>query len=133
MPSSRGICIFLKVGLGELGTAAFRNVGTGTNQIPDMSAWTGSYGATEAAGTWYQMPNGTIVQEGIVTTNGNATITLPIPFPKRILGMQATKLQGYFTPVIAPNGSSLSTFLLGSTNGSNWSTGDPIHWRVEGR
>lgn len=124
---------FKKVGLGELGTAAFRNVGTGTNQIPDMSAWTGSYGATEAAGTWYQMPNGTIVQEGIATTNGNATITLPIPFPNRILGMQATKLQGYFTPVIAPNGSSLSTFLLGSTNGSNWSTGDPIHWRVEGR
>ena len=123
------------LGLGNLptfGTAASKDVGTGAGQIPDMSAWTGSYGATEAAGTWYQMPNGIIVQEGIVTTNGNATITLPIPFPNRILGMQATKLQGYFTPVIAPNGSSLSTFLLGSTNGSNWSTGDPIHWRLEG-
>ncbi|MCK2475354.1 phage tail protein, partial [Escherichia coli] len=34
MPVSRYLCIFINVGLGE---AAKRNVGTGANQIPDMS------------------------------------------------------------------------------------------------
>ncbi|MFU0850633.1 hypothetical protein ACM26X_00760 [Kluyvera cryocrescens] len=97
-----------------------------------MSAWPGSYGASEAAGTWYKMPNGIIVQEGLATPNGHATITLPIPFTSRILSMAATKNQGHFTPYILPNGSSLSTFLLGSANGEQWSTGDQIHWRLEG-
>ena len=50
--------------MGNLGTAALKDVGTGAGQIPDMSAWTGSFGASEAAGTWYKMPNGIIVQEG---------------------------------------------------------------------
>ncbi|MEK8307248.1 phage tail protein, partial [Escherichia coli] len=36
MPSARYFCIFINVGLGE---AAKRNVGTGENQIPDMSAF----------------------------------------------------------------------------------------------
>lgn len=119
-----------------LGSAATRNVGTGTNQIPDMSAWTGSYGASEAAGTWYKMPNGIIVQEGISTptsSSGQVTVTLPIPFTSRILSYSATKNQGFFTPIASPNGGSLSTFLLGSTNGTNnWSNGDSIHWRLEG-
>ncbi|MBC6637703.1 phage tail protein, partial [Shigella flexneri] len=36
MPVARYLCIFINVGLGE---AAKRNVGTGENQIPDMSAY----------------------------------------------------------------------------------------------
>ncbi|RCC24450.1 phage tail protein, partial [Escherichia coli] len=38
MPVSRNRCIFLNVGLGNLGTAALKDVGTGAGQIPDMSA-----------------------------------------------------------------------------------------------
>ncbi|MCP6203993.1 phage tail protein, partial [Klebsiella pneumoniae] len=36
MPVSRNLCIFLNVQLGE---AAKRDVGTGNNQLPDMSAF----------------------------------------------------------------------------------------------
>ena len=131
--------ILSKLGLGNLptfGTAASKDVGTGAGQIPDMSAWTGSFGANESAGTWYKMPNGIIVQEGISTppsSSGQSIITLPIPFTSRILSYSATKNIGFFTPIASPNGGSLSTFLLGSTNGTNnWSNSDPIHWRLEG-
>ncbi|MEW8797627.1 phage tail protein, partial [Klebsiella michiganensis] len=31
--------MFKNVGLGDLGTASRRNVGTGANQIPDMSSF----------------------------------------------------------------------------------------------
>ncbi|MCT6226319.1 phage tail protein, partial [Escherichia coli] len=41
MPVSRNLCIFLNVGLGE---AAKRDVGTGENQIPDMSAYSSGSG-----------------------------------------------------------------------------------------
>ncbi|MEK8372160.1 hypothetical protein P2N85_18305, partial [Escherichia coli] len=37
MPVARYLCIFINVGLGE---AAKRDVGTGTNQIPDMGSFT---------------------------------------------------------------------------------------------
>ncbi|MGX7768764.1 hypothetical protein ACWREW_27370, partial [Escherichia coli] len=39
MPVSHYLCIFINVGLGDLGTASRRNVGTGANQIPDMSSF----------------------------------------------------------------------------------------------
>ncbi|MDL8065217.1 phage tail protein, partial [Escherichia coli] len=48
MPVSRNLCIFLNVGLGE---AAKRNVGTGENQIPDMSAYSSGSG-------WQKLPDG---------------------------------------------------------------------------
>nr|MDN1308010.1 phage tail protein [Escherichia coli] len=41
MPFARYFYIFINVGLGE---AAKRNVGTGTNQIPDMSSFTSGNG-----------------------------------------------------------------------------------------
>ncbi|BDO86057.1 hypothetical protein TUM9754_35360 [Escherichia coli] len=52
MPFARYFCIFINVGLGE---AAKRNVGTGENQIPDMSAF-------PSGKNWFQLPSGHIVQ-----------------------------------------------------------------------
>ncbi|MDD8870960.1 phage tail protein, partial [Escherichia coli] len=52
MPVSCYLCIFLNVGLGE---AAKRNVGTGENQIPDMSAYSSGSG-------WQKLPDGSIEQ-----------------------------------------------------------------------
>ncbi|HHW1033197.1 TPA: gp53-like domain-containing protein, partial [Escherichia coli] len=46
MPVSCYLCIFLNVGLGE---AAKRNVGTGANQIPDMSSF-------PSGSSWFQLP-----------------------------------------------------------------------------
>ncbi|MDY8626747.1 phage tail protein, partial [Escherichia coli] len=41
MPFACYFCIFINVGLGE---AAKRDMGTGDNQIPDMSFWSSASG-----------------------------------------------------------------------------------------
>lgn len=58
-----------------LGTAAKRDVGTGENQIPDMS----SFGAGSG---WIQLPNGKLLQWGTYTGSATTgTINFPVPFP----------------------------------------------------
>ena len=60
----------------EFGPAAYRNVGNGNNQIPDMSFF-------ESGPGWIKFPDGTIIQTGI-SISGNigfpATVSLHIPF-----------------------------------------------------
>ena len=68
-----GILTYL--GLGE---AAKRNVGTGENQIPDMSAYSSGSG-------WQKLPDGSIEQWGRINFPTNAAavstnVTFPIPF-----------------------------------------------------
>ena len=75
MPVSCYLCIFLNVGLGE---AAKRDVGTGENQIPDMSAYSSGSG-------WQKLPDGSIEQWGRINFPTNAAavstnVTFPIPF-----------------------------------------------------
>lgn len=48
----------------NLGSAAKRDVGTGNDQIPDMSSFSAS---DTASSGWYILPNGHIHQYGIVT------------------------------------------------------------------
>ncbi|HAH9889838.1 TPA: hypothetical protein HIF14_004251 [Escherichia coli] len=65
--------ITTNLGLGE---AAKRNVGTGTNQIPDMSSFTSGNG-------WCRYPDGTIFQRGVSVAGaiGSPTfINFPIAF-----------------------------------------------------
>ena len=75
MPLARYLCIFINVGLGE---AAKRNVGTGENQIPDMSSYASGSG-------WRKMPDGSIEQWGRISFPGehgpvSANVSFPIPF-----------------------------------------------------
>ncbi|MQI66924.1 phage tail protein [Escherichia coli] len=75
MPFARYFCIFIKVGLGE---AAKRNVGTGENQIPDMSSYASGSG-------WRKMPDGSIEQWGRISFPSehgpvSANVSFPIPF-----------------------------------------------------
>ncbi|MBN6399830.1 phage tail protein [Enterobacter hormaechei] len=60
----------------SLGTAAKKNVGTATGQIPDMSSFT--------SGTnWMSLPGGTIIQWGIAASGqigDPQTINFPVPF-----------------------------------------------------
>ena len=67
-----------------LGEAAKRNVGTGTNQIPDMGSFTLS-----VSGTGYQkLPSGFILQWGSIGALGIAQDVVthfPIAFPNRCL------------------------------------------------
>ncbi len=68
--------LFVKnLGLGE---AAKRNVGTGANQIPDMSSYASGSG-------WRKMPDGSIEQWGGIRFPGehepvSANVSFPIPF-----------------------------------------------------
>ena len=67
--------ILTYLGLGE---AAKRNVGTGANQIPDMSAYSSGSG-------WQKLPDGSIEQWGRINFPTNAAavstnVTFPIPF-----------------------------------------------------
>lgn len=58
-----------------LGTAAKRDVGTGENQIPDMSSFGSGSG-------WSQLPNGKLLQWGTYTGSATTgTINFPVPFP----------------------------------------------------
>ncbi|WP_303319420.1 gp53-like domain-containing protein [Enterobacter asburiae] len=91
-----------------LKTAAQRDVGTGTNQIPDMSYFTASL----ATNGWAKLPNGLIIQQGV---GGPLTPEVPdnvinfnISFPNRCLfitehdignSAKRTMIQiGYVTP-----------------------------------
>ncbi|HFL4661227.1 TPA: hypothetical protein ACG328_000414 [Escherichia coli] len=71
--------VIKKVGLG---TAAKRAVGTGANQIPDMSAWVS--GGNLQAG-WRITPDGYIEQWGLTPlTTENTHVNFPVPFPNGI-------------------------------------------------
>ncbi|HCN0168971.1 hypothetical protein LAW44_25695 [Escherichia coli] len=72
MPVSRNLCIFLNVGLG---TAAKKDVGTGTGQVPDMSSFTVTGNVNAFV---MQLPGGIVIQGGKVSTdaNGFATVNL---------------------------------------------------------
>lgn len=69
----------------SLGTASQRNVGTGTNQIPDMSFFTlGLSGA-------FRLPTGHIIQTGSGTASGGGfTQAYPYPFPGACLALIGT-------------------------------------------
>lgn len=65
-----------------LKSAAQRDVGTGTNQIPDMNSFT--------SGTnWMKFPSGKIIQYGYQTSSssGSVVVSFPIPFPTQCFGV----------------------------------------------
>lgn len=66
-----------------LGTASSRNVGTGSNQVPDMSSFTSGSGVN---GWWKKGPDGVIEQYGIIPgmTSTGITSAFPIAFPNEM-------------------------------------------------
>lgn len=73
-----------------LGEAAKRNVGTGANQIPDMSLFASSNTATAAA---QKFPSGLILQCGQLNGSPNASSTYGMTFPmtfSRVLAVVVT-------------------------------------------
>lgn len=67
--------------IASLGTAAARNVGTGSGQIPDMSFFAG----TSASSGYQYFPNGNLIQWGTIGLNSSPSGTtigvFPIAFP----------------------------------------------------
>ncbi|HAX6885988.1 TPA: hypothetical protein JTN63_001642 [Escherichia coli] len=120
MPVSRNLCIFLNVQLGE---AAKRDVGTGNNQLPDMSAFGMSRNGQTA---WDILPNGMIRQAGTVTLtpvgNFNAQVlggvtyythyyrvNFPRQFPNAQIATLAALASSEFSKQTTMAGKSLST------------------------
>ena len=71
----------------SLGAAAKRDVGTGTNQIPDMGSFTSQKGGFASNG-WQKLPGGLIVQWYTATHPADSTVwsyNFPIPFPNAFL------------------------------------------------
>ncbi|END05144.1 phage tail protein [Escherichia coli] len=59
-----------------LGEAAKRDVGTGENQIPDMSAWK----RNPSSNRWRKLPDGTIIQMGISASGPlGSPVNIPLP------------------------------------------------------
>lgn len=79
--------------LPDFGTAASKDVGVGTGQIPDMSSWTSGGNATAG---WRKSPDGFIEQWGKLSVSGaDLVVTLPIPFPNGVYTVIATADPAY--------------------------------------
>ena len=107
--------VLSKLGLGE---AAKRDVGTGASQIPDMSAFTGSF----SANGWARRPDGLIEMWGsaILTSQGQ-TFSFPIPFPASC-----------FQIIVSDIGSGHFSYGASPTNNSQfqvWSGGSNVQFR----
>ncbi|HGU0840289.1 phage tail protein [Escherichia coli] len=119
--STQGVLDYL--GLGE---AAKRDVGTGANQLPDMSAWTSGSG-------WVKFPDGTIIQSGRTTMAAGqiAVRTLPIPFTTSGYIVLASFWGSDPSPSkpVGVSSADLSTIRI-----ANWSTpGAEIAWIAIGK
>lgn len=80
--------------LGDLGTASRRNVGTGANQIPDMSYFTNG-------NQYFYLPGGTLVQYSYAEIIGPGpwTLAFPIAFPNACRSIVMTDAgAGAFSP-----------------------------------
>ena len=69
-----------------LGEAAKRDVGTGENQIPDMSSFTGDFSQAGYA----SVPGGLIIQWGGNSGSSQYTPLFKIPFPSRCIQIVAS-------------------------------------------
>ncbi|HFK3739476.1 phage tail-collar fiber domain-containing protein [Citrobacter freundii] len=89
-----------KVNISAVGTAASRDVGTGSGQVPDMSSW--SYSGIDRG--WRKGPDGFIVQWGYdAAASGGAsgsgtTVNLPIAFANKMVSISAVFDNG--SPVV---------------------------------
>lgn len=69
-----------------LGEAAKRDVGTASNQIPDMTSFT--HTVIDSQTQVFTFPNGMMLQIGLFTApNYTGTLTFPVPFPTQALAI----------------------------------------------
>ncbi|MCL5494427.1 gp53-like domain-containing protein [Enterobacter roggenkampii] len=115
----------------NLKSAAQRDVGTGTNQIPDMNSFT--------SGTnWMKFPSGKIIQWGYTPSSNSAAVIVnfPIPFPTQCYGVtgagtdaSAANIAG--CQIIDKAGFNLSAWLVAAGSAFN-RTATNISWLAIG-
>ncbi|MFK5943807.1 phage tail protein [Escherichia coli] len=89
MPVSRYLFIFLNVGLGDLGTASRRNVGTGANQIPDMSSFASTLNMPGVA----RFPGGFKLMWVLGNTNSGGAADVVFPTSFDVFGLGAVVIE----------------------------------------
>ncbi|EJG8781611.1 phage tail protein [Salmonella enterica subsp. enterica serovar Poona] len=106
--------LFVKnLGLGE---AAKREVGTGTNQLPDMSGFTRNL----VNNGWQKFPGGLVIQWGMGGMPAgvlSGDVTFPIAFPSNVFAILATDTGGASVPYGTTNRSKTG-FTLTRTSSS---------------
>lgn len=108
----------------SLGTAATKNVGTGTGQIPDM----GSFATSLTINGYQKLPGGLIMQWGQATPAvGGTFITFPIAFPTGVFSV-TLGASGSSGALIAANNYQKTGF----TFNSDKATGVPQAYMVLG-
>lgn len=129
-----------------LKAAAQRDVGTGANQIPDMSsftgAWTGGGANPIVTGAgWQKGPDGVIEQWGVFGFGQNSTgtnVVFPTPFPSKVesivltlADLQESQLSPTTMPAIGVN--SIGTSRTGFTARMSGAGGFNLFYIAKGR
>ncbi|HDG1698186.1 TPA: hypothetical protein PFE33_000450 [Kluyvera ascorbata] len=94
--------------------AAKRDVGTGAGQIPDMTAFSGSFGFQG----WSRRPDGLIEQWGSATlTSQGQLFNFPIPFPASCFQIVISDIgSGHFSYGASPANNSQFQVWSGGSN-----------------
>ena len=114
-----------------LKTAAQRDVGTGSNQIPDMSSFTSSLATTG----WQKLPGGFVLQWGQASTNASSLVAVPfpIPFPKNVFQIVGSCIDINNANIAAINSTdrinlNLVAWVAAFSGGSVTRTTTPVKW-----
>ncbi|WP_059347905.1 gp53-like domain-containing protein [Enterobacter asburiae] len=98
-----------------LGEAAKREVGTGANQIPDMSGFTRNL----VNNGWQKFPGGLVIQWGMGGMPAGVLtgdVTFPIAFPSTVFAILATDTGGASVPYGTTNRSKTGFTLTRTSN-----------------
>lgn len=121
----------------SLGTAAYRGVGTGTNQIPDMASFVFNLGGSGAAYNWF--PGGNLLQMGRATTSttGQQFVSIPITYPNANFNVVAIPMDQAVPNIISAAGTTASQIAIngwGANSSGNLGqrVSTPIFWMTFG-
>ncbi len=114
-----------------LGEAAKRAVGTGTGQIPDMSAF---QSGSNSSGIWVKFPNGFIIQRGSIA-NTSLTAGVDVAFPTPFISTPSISIEATASVSINANYTGVNTIKISavrtfSADGTQQSNG--IYWLALG-
>ncbi|MFZ5388980.1 gp53-like domain-containing protein [Enterobacter roggenkampii] len=134
MPDKEEIFILLNLGLG---TAATKNVGTGSGQIPDMSSFVFNLGGNGAAYNWF--PGGNLLQMGRANTSasGQQIVNIPLPYPRGNFNVVAIAMDQSVPNIISAAGLNASQIAINAWGANSTSllgqrVSTPVFWLTFG-
>lgn len=120
-----------------LGTAAPKNVGTGSGQIPDMSSFVFNLGANGAAYNWF--PGGNLLQMGRANTSasGQQIVNIQLPYPRGNFNVVAIAMDQSVPNIISAAGLNASQIAINAWGANSTSllgqrVSTPVFWMTFG-